>query len=253
LAKRPLTATVDIAGPFKFVGQPLVIQPKGGRLTNSGPVVIKPVVWWKLDETQESQAMDASGQSHTARVQGAAHWSPGQGHFGGALEFDGATNFLETDAAGLDFREGLTFALWIKPQGTNTGKQAILAKGLAGWQLRSSGESGKLAFLIDGSQDEDAEGSDVPRVTAKHSINDGQWHHVAGVWDGKRIALYVDGALEQSEAVSGSIPQSTDPLWVGRNPASGQEFFVGLLDDIRIYAGALAPEVIKTLSAQKAE
>ena len=64
------------------------------------------------------------------------------------------------------------------------------------------------------------------------------WTHVATTYDGARVRLYVNGVRVRSRAVSGSILTSTDPLRFGGNATWG-EYFLGLIDEIRIYNSAL--------------
>ena len=33
-------------------------------------------------------------------------------------------------------------------------------------------------------------------------VNDGEWHHAVGVYDGTRISLYIDGELEADRVFS---------------------------------------------------
>jgi hypothetical protein len=61
-------------------------------------------------------------------------------------------------------------------------------------------------------------------------IDDGDWHHVAGVFDNGSVELYIDGELE------GAISAETSLMGSG-NPAAcviGPDF-TGALDDLRIY------------------
>jgi hypothetical protein len=46
------------------------------------------VGWWKLDETEGTEAWDSSGNELHGEVIGGTKWIP-NGRFGGALEFDG--------------------------------------------------------------------------------------------------------------------------------------------------------------------
>ncbi len=83
-------------------------------------------------------------------------------------------------------------------------------------------------------------------------IDDGQWHHVAFVWDqtrGKRtMHLFPDGAT----ASTGNGPESasTDKFSLGVcNHMQGQSF-IGTFDEIRIYQRRLEAEEIKLLATK---
>jgi beta-galactosidase len=82
-------------------------------------------------------------------------------------------------------------------------------------------------------------------------VNDARWHHVVGVYDGRRLSLYVDGKLDTSApAVTFSrINTSKDHVLIGMNARSRlwSREWNGLIDDLRIYNYALRPEDVKAL------
>jgi hypothetical protein len=65
------------------------------------------------------------------------------------------------------------------------------------------------------------------------------WTHVAGVWDGTTLRLYVNGTQVRSTPLSGTASQADQPLYVGGNAVWG-EWFQGLIDDVRVYSRALS-------------
>jgi len=84
-------------------------------------------------------------------------------------------------------------------------------------------------------------------------VNDGKWHHVAGVYDGTKLYLYVDGELDNSEYASGSIATNNYNVWIGawidpKGQIVGREWN-GLIDDVRIYSYALGEADIKAVYA----
>ncbi len=87
------------------------------------------------------------------------------------------------------------------------------------------------------------------------SVNDGRWHHVSGVYDGRRLSLYVDGELDTfTPAVAFTrINTSTDHVLIGGNAETRPQprEWNGLIDDVRIYSYALAPDDIKALHEGK--
>ncbi len=54
------------------------------------------VGWWKLDEVDGTKVVDSSGNGHDGMIYGGATWQPEGGHAGGALEFDGVDDYVET-------------------------------------------------------------------------------------------------------------------------------------------------------------
>ena len=72
-----------------------------------------------------------------------------------------------------------------------------------------------------------------------------EWHHILGDWDGQKIKLYFDGSLI-STATMTSFANSTGYLTIGNSRYSPTyRPFKGLIDDVRIYEGALTTSQIK--------
>jgi hypothetical protein len=88
--------------------------------------------------------------------------------------------------------------------------------------------------------------TDIPVTTACAPGNlsisptgsDYVWSHLAATYDGTTVRLYVNGVQVSSEAASGAMTASTDPLRIGAGEG-GDEWFDGLIDNVRIYSRAL--------------
>lgn len=71
-------------------------------------------------------------------------------------------------------------------------------------------------------------------LAGNQSIDDGRWHHVAGVYDGEMKYLYVDGELDASQAGTGTINSSDEPVRIGLNQFE-QRYWNGNIDEVRIW------------------
>jgi hypothetical protein len=85
----------------------------------------------------------------------------------------------------------------------------------------------------------------------------GQWQHVAGVYDGSTIKIYVNGVANASVNVSGNIiaPKPEFKLNIARWMYNSETFrsFNGNIDEVRIYDKALtSSEVASTMAATHA-
>jgi hypothetical protein len=74
----------------------------------------------------------------------------------------------------------------------------------------------------------------------------GTWHHVAGVYDGAQLKLYLDGALAATSNVTGNLIGYDTVLRMGANGVL-TELLNGKLDDVRIYNRALSELEIRYL------
>ncbi len=120
----------------------------------------------------------------------------------------------------------------------------------AGVEFRFSGASGTLALRVNGKEFATSSGGSAP--------NEGQWHHVAVVYDGSRPAtnaltrhahFYVD-AIQRGLGVSNvalnvAVAANTNELTIGNSSVSRSvdNAFVGKLDDVRILRG-FAPDAV---------
>ena len=70
---------------------------------------------------------------------------------------------------------------------------------------------------------------------------DGNFHHIAGTWDGAVLRLYVDGIFQGSNVVSNPA-NNTRSLNMGFSWGGGapNRFFRGVVDELQIYSRALS-------------
>ena len=80
----------------------------------------------------------------------------------------------------------------------------------------------------------------------------GNWHRVAGSYDGTTVRLFIDGTQVGQLAWTGVIDTFRPyPVDIGRNAETGQEMrrtrtSAGAIDNVRIYHAALTPERLAT-------
>jgi hypothetical protein len=75
----------------------------------------------------------------------------------------------------------------------------------------------------------------------------GRWIHVAVTYGGGSLKMYVNGMLERTVAQTGNLTATTGPLWLGGNQVWLDEFFSGVMDEVRILGVALPVADIRTL------
>jgi len=77
------------------------------------------------------------------------------------------------------------------------------------------------------------------------------WHHIAARWDGAVKTVFIDGIAVGHETPSAVIDTSA-PVQIGADLDGGiqDNFFTGLIDDLRFYDSALTDAEIVALAAQ---
>jgi hypothetical protein len=78
-------------------------------------------------------------------------------------------------------------------------------------------------------------------ATSPQSYSDGNWHYVTVTYDGSVIILYVDGAQVATKQTSGSPDTGDVPVRVGADSTALGDYFIGNIDEIRVWSVALTP------------
>lgn len=204
------------------------------------------VGWWRMDESEGTKAADSSGNGHTATFRGNPKWQPSGGKFGGAVALSGNGDYLEVaDKEAFDATAGVTVAAWIKPAALDKAWQAIVTKGEGAWRIQRNNETNNLEFACTGLKIPN--GNEYGSLFGNKAIPVGEWHHVAGVYDGKTMYLYLDGVLDSSQEAWGAIGTDPDPVLIGSNNRYPDRFWNGLIDDVRVYNYGLPEAQVQQL------
>lgn len=162
-----------------------------------------------------------------------------------AFALSGLGNYVEVpDAPELNPVEAMTVDVWLYPRAASYASPIIKKAGeglnqLHGFALEyaASPSSGVMfwAYTAAGWQ---------PSGPAAVPLN--AWSHVAGVFDGSQVLLYVNGALRGSRrlAMPGPIVGSGNSLCIGADPSNPSRRLDALLDEASLYARALSSEEV---------
>ncbi len=197
-----------------------------------------------FDEGSGTTTADSSGNGNNGTLVNAPTWTS-QGNFGSALQFDGADDYINVgDSSSLDINQGITVAAWVKINSASN-YAGIVSK----WDWQSNLRSyelghtntGKIMFGIskDGTSNGGNYGSYV-QLFGNTTITAGQWHYLAGTFDGNALRTYLDGVLDStSNAWNNSIYVSTVNLNIGRTANYPTYSLNGTIDEVAIYSRAL--------------
>ena len=166
---------------------------------------------------------------------------------GNTMSFDGS-DYVEVLDIGDDYqfgdKESFTVDFWVKTTSTISGRVMIAKKDWsasrsAGWLFYM--RPGKVRWVI-------ADGDDRLTVESPTIVNDGNWHHIAGVLDRTglgKLQIYVDGHLGEEEIMVNRKSVKNDlPITFGSD--SDQDYkFTGELDEIRVWRKALTAVEIR--------
>ncbi len=201
---------------------------------------------WDMDDGAGKLASDKTGNTFDLQVVNAT-WQPGK--VGTALQFDGKTAYAETKkTAGLDPNGTslLTAMAWLNWNTAHCGVVHLRPY----WVLHlgcGSSASPVIWYLGQGGW---------KMVASPLNYAAGQWHHVAGTYDGAAMKLYVDGGLVASAALTGGLTTTADGagnwLVVGKDydQTVNDRWYDGLIDGVRVYSRALTAVEVGALAGK---
>jgi len=217
----------------------------GLMMVNSGYGKIDPetiVGIWLLDDGQGKVAVDSSKNANDGKITG-GQWVVGK--FGKAMEFDGKADNIEVpDAKGLDAIPQITVLCWVNygkeppqnyaPVGKEPLYRFIIGKGSSGHFVAATAANGWYS---------------AGTVASGGGITPGEWHHLAGTYDGTKVRFFVDGILagEGPQNIVGDILDNAAGFTMAKTIANNVDFFGGVIDDVAVFNVALNLEDIKNV------
>ena len=200
------------------------------------------VGWWP----GEANADDIVG-GNSGTVPGGVTFASGE--VGQAFSFDGASYVDASDSSLPVGNSSATISAWIST--TQHGEHYFVSWGSRiGCGDPVSNEIA-LGVFVDNHLILESCGGNIRSSTV---VNDGTWHHVAGVWYGSDIAaVYVDGVnVTVNDCSWGCLPSidiiSSGHLNIGQLVDAGYNFS-GLVDEVQIFNRALSTSEIQAIFA----
>ncbi len=197
------------------------------------------VLLYLFDEETADEATDLSELENHGEITD-AEWTA-DGKNGGALVFDGASSLIEVPHHDSLSPGGaaLTIEAWFKPTSFPAGHPPIARKGSvaeSGWGFDTPG--GKIRGFVYTAPGSAA----VAQGTTTMKLD--TWHHVAMVYDGEEVRIYLDGELDGEVARKGDINENDASVWIGKK-ANENIWLDGALDELRILNIAITEEQIQ--------
>lgn len=208
----------------------------------------EPVGIWSFDDCSQGTVKDGSGYGRDGTIMNGAscvtntpHSEAGVANDRYAFRFDGTNDYLTFgDINAADGLKQITVVSWMKWEGAIGGmtlardlqrKTNVYALG-GGWAAR------KARFYIN-------DGTWKYSGDSVTNIDDGKWHYIVGVYDGSAVKIYVDGKLENSNAIGATtLASNSGQLIIGSNDGFN-EFWQGIIDEAAVYQQAFSQSEIE--------
>lgn len=199
-----------------------------------------PSVYWRLgDSSGASTLADDSGNSWWTGYSDVALGRPGA-VFGDADTAAG----LVADSSALTVMSGyspssLSVAVWFRTTTSSGGPFKILnaynasspGNPIAGLAVQGGGSAIAVVKTSSGTYTQDS----------TNALTDGAWHQLVMTDDGSTLDLYVDGGLDSSQSVSGSLSWASSTMWaLGNSTACGGCSMTGDVDEAAVFDSVLS-------------
>ncbi len=213
---------------------------------------------WNFDEGEGDVVADSSGYGNNGTLEPGVETGP-QWRMGEvptsfdnirSLSFDGVEAYVNIDDAEgdpLDAFSAYTISAWVNPDEITGNADPIVSRVGSSTSITYNlfvDPFGKACIVAKASAEENV------TVCSTSALDTSTWSHVAGVYDGEHLIIYVNG-VEEGIATLGYIPPSTSEVTTQIGDTSWDSFwgqFHGLIDEPRVYGYALSPGQVLNLA-----
>ncbi|MFZ1790394.1 MAG: LamG-like jellyroll fold domain-containing protein, partial [Saprospiraceae bacterium] len=188
-------------------------------------------------------ANDNSGNGHNGTTAGAILAPDRFDNIRNAYYFNGGSQHIRVNNdPKLNFQGACTISFWMKASNLPDRESFLVSHG--SWQNRykvSMTPSAQLRWTINTT-------GGIKDLDSKKAIEAEKYYHCAVTYDGKLMAIYLNGVLSNYVSQTGSIKQTTVNLLMGQMlPDDANYNFKGYLDDVTIYDHAKTPLEIEQI------
>ncbi len=209
---------------------------------------------WRFDETAGTTAVDASGNARSATLTNmdpATDWV--RGRVDNALDFDGSDDTAIVSGTFAPPGTG-SVAFFMQVPGPPASHGRIFGSA-NNWEVRhvQNGNPDGVPNGIVFDLGYPAGGANDVFITTSAIDQPGRWYHIAAVFNqpAGTYSVYLDGALHKSGTTT-LVTEASGTLTIGTRTGSSN-YFVGRLDDLRIYNRELCADEIAAIARAKTQ
>ncbi|AMO93201.1 concanavalin A-like lectin/glucanases superfamily protein [Collimonas fungivorans] len=198
-----------------------------------------------FDDDSGTIAADSSGNGNNGTLINGVTWASGKK--GSAVSLNGNNGYVSLPANIMADVSDVTITAWVYWNTSSTWARVFDFGAGSSHYMMLTGRSGtgvaRFEMTVNG-------GTGLHGINSTAALPTGQWVHVAVTLSGNIGTLYVNGSSVGTNTAMLLAPfrlGSTNQNWIGRSQFANDPYFNGLVDQFRIYRGALSAAQIATL------
>ena len=198
------------------------------------------ILYLPFDEGSGAVAGDSSDNGNDGELSGNVEWA--EGRINGCVQLASGSYVELPEIPVYDVTDAVSLMAWIKIASVTTWARVI---DKSQWQdngfdlaISQATHAPLFEFFVNGT---------TTQALATTTVDDDQWHFIAGTFGNKKARIYVNGVMEQEVASTGDVDIKPNDLpirlGVEANPSKGQPY-MGLIDEAAIFNSELSADEI---------
>jgi hypothetical protein len=197
-------------------------------------------------------ASNSSDTDYNGLLYNGPKWQPTGGKSGGAIEFDGVDDYIQTfdSTDKLQIANDYTLSIWIKPNAYQKDFAGIISKcstsgGTNHWTLQFNSGTSKRLVIYHPDYLPSPRSWDLGITLSEVA---GAWHHISIVRQGNIMTSYLDGEPRNTGTWNNAPGNGNGHLNIGTDrTALPSHVYKGLIDEVRIYDCVLDADAISRI------
>lgn len=206
-------------------------------------------LYFDFEDVSNNLVIDKSIRQRNGIIYGDNNITSGK--FGKSFLFNG-NNYIKVSS--FNIPSSITISAWVNLRnfGSGNDEDNIIRKGDSYGDTKESWllniKDRKIFFVPKDSQAYSPCSSQSNNcVLGDTLLKENEWYHIAGVYDGSNIKIYINGVLEKTKSSIQGIAQSNKDIYIGGKPSLSSDMLEGFIDELRIYNRALSDREILNL------